>query len=237
MAQAVPRRHTFKDSRSCSRVVSSDERRDRDASAMPVTLPTGPAPRVDTPTALRRALSACEGAVVGSGLMWRGALQVSLLVLSLGGGLIRAAEPGSPEDVLGRYLQALKAEKFDEVYDLISSTMRQGRSKELYVKEFQAMMGVADFKIFDFTVYPAKIEGEKALVPNILESQDRFINTLGLTEHELYTLVREGGAWRVDAQTLVDPPDRAKWFPKQGGKAPDTQADKPEPSQTEPTGH
>jgi len=38
-------------------------------------------------------------------------------------------------------------------------------------------------------------------------------------------------------QTLVDPPDRAKWFPKQGGKAPDTQADKPEPSQTEPTGH
>ena len=154
--------------------------------------------------------------MVGSGLMRRGTLQVSLLVLSLAGGLVRAAEPGSPEDVLRRYLQALKAEKFDEVYDLISSTMRQGRSKELYVKEFQAMMGVADFKIFDFTVYPAKVEGEKALVPNILESQDRFINTLGLTEHELYTLVREGGAWRVDAQTLVDPPDRAKWFPKQG---------------------
>src|SRR5262245_32233897 len=116
--------------------------------------------------------------------MRRGALQVWMLVLSLGGGLVRAAEPGSPEDVLRRYLQALKVEKFDEAYDLISSAMRQGRSKELYVKESRAMMGVADVKIFDFTVYPAKVEGEKALVPNVLESQDRFINTLGLTEHE-----------------------------------------------------
>ena len=86
-------------------------------------------------------------------------------------------------------------------------------------------------------MYPAKVEGEKALVPNVLESQDRFVNTLGLTEHELYTLVREDGAWRVDAQTLVEPPDQAKWFPKQGAKAPDAQADKPAPSQTEPTSH
>lgn len=169
--------------------------------------------------------------------MRRGALQVLLLVVALGGGLVRAAEPVGPEDVLRRYLQALKAEKFDEVYDLISAAMRQGRSKELYVKEARAMMGVADVKIFDFTVYPATVEGEKALVPNVLESQDRFINTLGLTEHELYTLVREEGGWRVDAQTLVEPPDQAKWFSKQGGKAPDAKADKPAPSQTESASH
>ena len=74
------------------------------------------------------------------------------------------------------------------------------------------MMGFADVKIFDFTVYPGKVEGEKAQVPNILESQDRFVNTLGLTEYELYTLVREDGAWKVDAQILVEPSDRRSGF-------------------------
>jgi hypothetical protein len=125
-----------------------------------------------------------------------------------------ALEPGSPEDVLRRYLQATKAEKFDEVYDLVSKGMRQGKDKEQYVKEAKAMMGFADVKIFDFTVYPGKVDGGKAYVPNILESQDRLVNTLGLTEYELYTLVREDGAWKVDSQILVEPGEQAKWFPK-----------------------
>jgi len=125
-----------------------------------------------------------------------------------------AAEANSPEDVLRRYLQATKAEKFDEVYDLVSKAMRRGKDKEQYVKESKAMMGFADVKIFDFTVYPGKVEGDKAQVPNILESQDRFVNTLGLTEYELYTLVREDGAWKVDSQILLEPAEQAKWFPK-----------------------
>jgi len=130
-----------------------------------------------------------------------------------------ALEPGSPEDVLRRYLQAIKAEKFDDAYDLVSKAMRQGKGKEEYVKESRAMMGFADVKIFDFTVYPGKIEGDKALVPNVLESQDKFVNTLGLTEHELYTLVREDGKWKVDSQILLEPAEIAKWFPpKKGGQ-------------------
>jgi gamma-glutamylcyclotransferase (GGCT)/AIG2-like uncharacterized protein YtfP len=92
--------------------------------------------------------------------------------------------------------------------------MRQGKDKEQYVKESKAMMGFADVKIFDFTIYPGKVEGDKALVPDVLESQDRLVNTLGLTEHELYTLVREDGKWKVDSQILVEPAEQAKWFPK-----------------------
>ena len=129
-----------------------------------------------------------------------------------------ALEPGSPEDVLRRYLVALKAEKFGDAYDLASKAMRQEKGKEQYVKESQAMMGFADVKIFAFTVYPSTVEGDKALVPNILESQDRFVNTLGLTEYELYTLVREDGGWKVDSQILVEPAEQAKWFPKKGEK-------------------
>jgi len=125
-----------------------------------------------------------------------------------------AADASSPEDVLKRYLQAVKDEKFDQVYDLVSKNMRQGKDKETYVKEQKAMMAYADVKIFSFTVYPGKVEGEKAQVPNILESQDRFVNTLGLTEYELYTLMRENGAWKVDSQVLLEPAEQAQWFPK-----------------------
>jgi hypothetical protein len=147
--------------------------------------------------------------------MGRGCVRGVLLVLALlPAATAHAAEAGSPDDVLRRYLTALKAEKFGDAYDLVSKAMRQGKDKEQYVKESKAMMGFADVKIFDFTVYPGKIEGDKAQVPNILESQDRFVNTLGLTEYELYTLVREDGGWKVDSQILLEPAEQAKWFPK-----------------------
>jgi len=157
--------------------------------------------------------------------MRRGSLGTLLLVGVAVSAL--ALEAGSPEDVLRRYLQAVKAEKFDVAYDLVSKAMRQGKGKEEYAKEAQATMGYADVKIFDFTVYPGKVEGDKALVPNILESQDRFVNTLGLTEYELYTLVREDGRWKVDSQILVEPAEQAKWFPKAKDKSDEQPGAKP----------
>ena len=124
-----------------------------------------------------------------------------------------ALEPGSPEDVVRRYLGALKEGRFDTAYDLVSKGMTQGKPREVWVKEQKAGMAWADVKIFEFNVYPGKVEQGKAFVPNILSSQDRFLNQLGLTEHELYTLVREEGAWKVDSQIIVAPADVPKWFP------------------------
>jgi hypothetical protein len=136
------------------------------------------------------------------------------LVLASLAGLAHALDPGSPEDVLRRYLAALKDNKPAIAYDLVSKAMRQGKDKEVWIKDQQSLMGMADVKIFDFTVYPGKVSGETAQVPNVLESQDKFVNTLGLTEHELYTLVREDGAWKVDSQILLEQSEIAKWFPK-----------------------
>jgi hypothetical protein len=146
--------------------------------------------------------------------MRRPRLAACWLALAALGAAAADFEPGSPEDVVHRYLGALKAARFAEAYDLISTAMRQGKEREVWVKEQQALMALADVKIFAFAVHPGKVEGEVARVPNVLESQDRFVNTLGLTEHELYTLVREDGAWKVDRQILVEPPDVPKWFPK-----------------------
>src|SRR5262245_23382537 len=137
---------------------------------------------------------------------------VAVVLFALAG-VGRALEPGSPEDTLMRYLQALKDGKPEVVYDLSSKALRGGKDKEVWVKEQKAMMGMADVKIFAFTVYPGKVTDDKAQVPNVLESQDKFVNTLGLTEHELYTLVREDGGWKVDSQILLEQADIPKWFP------------------------
>jgi len=131
-----------------------------------------------------------------------------------------AAETLSPEDTVKRYLGALKAGNFDQAYDLVSKAMRQGKDREVWVKEQKTGMSFADVKIFDFDVYPGKIEGDVAHVPNVLSSQDRFVNQLGLTEYELYTLVKEDGTWRVDMQVIVEPGDVTKWFPPKA-KAPE----------------
>jgi hypothetical protein len=131
------------------------------------------------------------------------------------------AETLSPEETVKQYLGALKAGNFDRVYELISKAMKQGKDKEVWVKEQRTGMAFADVKIFDFNVYPGKVEGEVAHVPNVLSSQDRFVNQLGLTEYELYTLVKENGVWKVDQQIIVEPGEVPKWFPEKGsGTAP-----------------
>lgn len=148
-------------------------------------------------------------------LLARCSLSALLVVALLVASLARASAPTTPEDTLRRYLQAMKDGKFADAFDLVSKGMKQGKDREVWVKEQGAMMAVADVKIFAFKVYPGKVEGATAHVPNVLSSQDRFLNTLGLTEYELYTLVKEDGAWKVDEQLIVEPGDVAKWFPKE----------------------
>jgi len=124
----------------------------------------------------------------------------------------RAADP-TPEEAVKAYLTALKKGDFKEAYHYVSSGMAQNKDQEEWAKEQQWVMQMSEAKIFDFKVFPGKTEGEKAWVPNLLSSQDKFLNQLGVEEHELYSLIREGGRWKVDQQQLVEGPDRNKWFP------------------------
>jgi hypothetical protein len=93
--------------------------------------------------------------------------------------------------------------------------MTQGKSRDAWAKEQQWTMQMSDAKIFEFHVFPGKIEGDKAYVPDLLSSQDKFLNQLGVPEHELYTLIREGGRWKIDQQRLLEKAEQAKWFPSQ----------------------
>jgi hypothetical protein len=123
------------------------------------------------------------------------------------------AAASTPEQVVARYLEALKAGNFAAAYDEMSKAMTQNKDRDAWAKEQQWTMQMSDAKIFSFKIYPGKIEGNRAQVPNILSSQDKFLNQLGVGEHELYTLIREDGRWKIDQQVLLDKADQAQWFP------------------------
>jgi hypothetical protein len=120
-----------------------------------------------------------------------------------------------PEETVTRYLEALKAGNFANAYDYISAGMAQQKSREDWAKEQQWTMQMADAKIFDFHVYPGQVEGAVAHVPDLLSSQDKFLNQLGVQEHELYSLIREHGRWKIDQQRLLEKSEQGKWFPSQ----------------------
>ena len=138
---------------------------------------------------------------------------------------VARAQALGPEETVKRYLSALQEQQFDKAYDLVSKAMKTNRktgqvkSKDVWAKESQYIFSFSEAKIFDFRVLPAKVEGDQAIVPNILSSQDKYLNQLGVEEYELYTLVKEDGAWKVDRQQeVVEPADRAEWSSKKPAK-------------------
>jgi hypothetical protein len=130
-----------------------------------------------------------------------------------------AAGQMTPDKVVASYLKAMQEQRFSDAYQYTSSTLRAGKGVEEWAKEQQYVMQMGEVKIIDFKVYPAIIGADGiARVPNILKSQDKFLNQLGLDEHEIYMLIKESGGWKIDQQTLAEGPDRAEYFPDDSPK-------------------
>jgi len=136
-------------------------------------------------------------------------------MMLLGAATVRAAS--TPEETVKAYLKAMQGQKYEDAYKQISKAMAGGKDSEAWSKEQKYMMETAGVHIFKFDVYPAKVEGDTAKVPNILSSQDKFLNQLGADEYELYTVIKENGDWRIDQQEQVDKSDQEKWFVKKAG--------------------
>jgi hypothetical protein len=145
---------------------------------------------------------------------WRLALTAAVAVTV--SAIAAAEQVRSPEDTVRAYLTAMKNFDFEKVYDLTTKAAAQGKERTTWATEMKYTFQLSEAKIFEFKVFPAKVTGDTALVPNILTSQDKFLNQLAAPEYELYTLLKEGGVWKVDRQTIVDAGDLSKWFPGEG---------------------
>lgn len=129
--------------------------------------------------------------------------------------VIASAADRSPEDTVRQYLSAMQGHKFSDAYDLVSSNLRGGKDREEWAKEQKYIVETGEVKIFEFKVFPARnVTADKARVPDILKSQDKYLNQLGLDEYEVYDLIKEDGQWRIDQQTLVEGAERDEYFPQ-----------------------
>lgn len=130
-----------------------------------------------------------------------------------------AAAGLTPDKVVEAYLKAMQEQRFRDAYQYVSTTLRAGKNIDEWSKEQQYILQMGEVKILEFKVFPAIIGADgMAKVPNILKSQDKFLNQLGLDEHEVYELIQEEGAWRIDQQTLVEGADKAEYFPDAAAK-------------------
>lgn len=148
-----------------------------------------------------------------SKLKWTGSIAVLLLLAAR-----LSAQTPTPEDTVKHYLAAMKSGDFKAAFADVSKGMAQGKNEADWVSYQQWVMQATEAKIADFHVYPGKTEGDRAQVPNVLKSQDKYLNQAGDVEHELYTLVREDGRWKIDQQQIVDPADVKKWFPAEAAE-------------------
>ena len=139
-------------------------------------------------------------------------IAIGALLLVSAGGLF--AKELSPEETVTNYLNAMKSQNYKEAYQYVSKSMASNKTEQEWAKEQQWVMQMTEAKIFEFKVYPAKLEGDKAYVPNVLSSQDKYLNQLGVEEQELYTLIREDGRWKIMQQQIVEREDLDKWFPR-----------------------
>ena len=124
----------------------------------------------------------------------------------------QAVELG-PKETVEKHLAALQDYIFEEAFDYISKEFADGKTKQEWADSTRDLYSSANVKVRKFTLYPAKIEGDKAIVPDILNASDIF-NKEGSTEYELYHLVKEDGVWKVDRQELLFEESQVKeWFP------------------------
>jgi hypothetical protein len=123
--------------------------------------------------------------------------------------------PGTPENTVKRYWDAVKAGKFEDAYKCISKGMAKDQDSEVWSMEMRKLTATCELKVFKYQVFPAQQQGDATTkVPNILSSQDSCANKLAVDEYELYTLVKENGEWKIDQQAQVDKAEQAKWFKK-----------------------
>lgn len=137
-------------------------------------------------------------------------IPVLLLPLLLGSAAIPG--PGSPEVIVGRYLSALKNKDFTAAHHLLTDEMTGGKDAWAWSIEQALVFKRSALVIQDFEIYSATINGDSAMVPNILHSRDNIVNREGAAEFELYRLHKSAGRWRIDRQKLLSKRQREHWF-------------------------
>lgn len=129
------------------------------------------------------------------------------------------SEDAGPRGAVHGYLTSMQNHDFSKAYDFVDKNMTDGKPRAKWAAEQKFFYDGGDVNILGIDIQKAQAPkgdpacAKQAIVPDILKSRDKF-NDQGTTEFELYTVVRDGGKWKVDSQeTLFDQKKIHHWFP------------------------
>ena len=148
---------------------------------------------------------------------------VVVIVIALGAGIFnRSTCSGDqgPRWAVEMYLTSMKEYRFVDAYDHITAKMTDNAPAEEWAGTQRRVFEYGEVEMSDPDAREPHRAAknvffceDSAIVPNVLKAKDKF-NNQGSTEFELYTVIKEGGAWKLDSQELLyEEADIRKWFP------------------------
>lgn len=150
-------------------------------------------------------------------------IMVIVVVVALGAGLFNretCSTDQGPRRAVEMYLTSLKNYQFEDAFDHVTGRMTDNQGREEWAASQRRVFEYGEVEMEDPDVRaPHRAVRNfffcdaSAVVPNVLKAKDKF-NNQGSTEFELYTVVLEGGAWKLDEQELLyEEEGIRKWFP------------------------
>lgn len=111
-------------------------------------------------------------------------------------------ESDSPKAVMFKYFKAMKENDFSGMYDLVSDKMKDERTREQYVADWENVMKLAQVEIIDGGITSSEIKGDKATVNAWSKASDVF-NVFGIIEKEIDHLILVDGVWKLDVTEVL----------------------------------
>ena len=154
-------------------------------------------------------------------LIWTIIATVSILLAGGYFNRINCLGDEGPKVAVQNYLAAMKDERFEDAYRFVTTSMTDGQSLTEWAGQQRRMFAMAKIVINKLDVREGHRElknmftcASTARVSNVLHASD-VLNKQGSSEYEVYTLVRDDGAWKIDSQeTFFDEVSIRQWFPQ-----------------------
>jgi len=156
-----------------------------------------------------------------------GRLILALAVIAaavLGGGYFNRTHclnDEGPSMAVQNYLVAMKAERFEDAYQFVTASMTDDQPVLEWAEQQRRMFKMAKVVIIEIDVRQSFRSLKNVLmcsatarVSNVLHASD-VLNNQGSNEFEVYTVVMDGGVWKIESQeTLFDDELIHQWFPE-----------------------
>jgi len=100
------------------------------------------------------------------------------------------------------YFNAVQSKDFSTAYDMVTENMRDGRTKEKYVADWEGVMKSGQVDIVDGGVTEIDVNGDKARVHAWTKASDVF-NVIPIIEKEIDHWVLMDGVWKLDLTEVL----------------------------------